>query len=84
MSRLGEFMTVVPLDTMPGRKTLRWAVMDRHGGDLGMIEWDNGWRQYVFFPHALAQFSAGCLSDIAAFLAEKRNARAAAPTGAEK
>lgn len=77
MSALGQFMQVFPLDSRKGSKTLRWAVFDRHGGDLGLIEWDNGWRQYVFIPSPACQFSAGCMVDIAHFLVANRGARVA-------
>lgn len=53
------------------RKTKVWTCFNiGHGVVLGVVEWEIGWRQYIFSPHSECIFSKGCLDDIASFLSE--------------
>ncbi len=47
----------------------------RHGEELGTVQWFAGWRQYCYFPTCPADYSAGCLRDIAEFLDALRETR---------
>jgi hypothetical protein len=64
---LGSYMVAEEMPN-PGRKTRRWSVTARSGGTLGIVQWYGAWRQYVFQPGTMSEFSAGCLRDLAAFL----------------
>lgn len=35
---------------------------------LGIVRWENGWRQYVFCPRNQTIWSVGCLEDLRQFL----------------
>ena len=47
-----------------------WIVRTRRGTALGMIEWYNRWRQYIFRPKPHTEYNNTCLQDIANFLGE--------------
>ncbi|MBW7995383.1 MAG: hypothetical protein FVQ81_02185 [Candidatus Glassbacteria bacterium] len=69
---IGKHLAVREQPQKRGRKTRRWHVQSRSEGKLlGIVEWHSPWRQYNFDPNYGTTFSAGCLSDIAAFLKEK-------------
>lgn len=62
----------------PKRKTSRWAIWNHGTGDhLGEIQWDRGWRQYVYIIPGVGEykFSRGCLSDISHFLQQLMDER---------
>ena len=42
---------------------------------LGVVEWQNGWRQYVFVPRWETVYAANCLRDLAAFVQEVNEAK---------
>jgi hypothetical protein len=61
-------------------KTSKWSCLNNKSDDcLGMVRWDGGWRQYVFWPEDCCMFSNGCLRDIADFL-DQLNAKQKAKT----
>ena len=51
-------------------KTKYYECLNNSTGDpLGIVEWEGGWRQYIFTPNSTADiFSAGSLIDIADFI----------------
>ena len=52
-------------------KTFRWHCNNiRLGHTLGIVKWDGAWRQYCYFPEPGCVYSAGCLKDIADFIAQ--------------
>ena len=52
-----------------GRKTDRWVILSKSGGDeLGTVSWYGPWRQYVFEPFEGCVFNCGCLESIENFL----------------
>ena len=52
-------------------KTKAWTCKNRKsGGTLGWVQWENGWRQYVFTPDFECIFSTGCLKDIQDFITQ--------------
>lgn len=53
-----------------GPKTSIWSCRTKNAEELGTIRWYGPWRQYCFFPTVQAVYSAGCLRDIAAFIAQ--------------
>ena len=64
-----KYMTVRPLAQEGARSTMKWAVVNvASGATLGEIKWYGAWRQYCFFPARDTVFSAGCMTDLAAFL----------------
>lgn len=65
---LGKWMTADLMEQIPGRKTHRWRVSNRAGITLGVVEWQSGWRQYVFVPSWETIYAASCLRDLAAFV----------------
>jgi hypothetical protein len=65
MSKWIEFM---PEPLASGKKTKRWAVSAKEGGDrLGSIQWYGPWRQYTFQPAANTIYERQCLRDLADF-----------------
>ncbi len=57
-------------------KTKVYAIINKkHGGILGLIKWNSGWRQYCFFPQFDTVWSAGCLNDVINFIAELKKER---------
>ena len=62
-----EFLDVTPDD--PTRKTKVFEVASKHDDSiLGMIQWDGGWRQYVFEPCENCKWSWDCLSQLSDFI----------------
>ena len=52
--------------------TKEWEVVSvRDNGPLGCIEWNYGWRQYVFRPDLETEWSWDCLQSIVDFLKEQ-------------
>ena len=52
-------------------KTNRYMVSaNRDSAILGEVVWSGRWRQYVFAPKDYTSYSAGCLCDVADFLAD--------------
>lgn len=48
-----------------------WYVGTKRGNAiLGLIAWNAQWRQFVFRPLDMAEFSGDCLADLAEFLTE--------------
>ena len=46
-----------------------WAIVCcRHGNRLGDVRYHPGWRQYVFEPRGITQFSYDCLDEMRRFL----------------
>lgn len=56
------------------RKTRQFYVFNRTTDcDLGYIEWDRGWRQYVYVTPQTEipyKFSRGCLDDLSHFIGQ--------------
>ena len=51
--------------------TGNWICINKAGEELGLVEYKNGWRQFVFSvsnSFAGIDFNFGCLEDIADFL----------------
>ncbi len=59
----------------PKGTTCVWEVETLDGTLLGLIKWYPQWRQYCFFPGINTLHNAGCLNDIADFMADNRRAR---------
>lgn len=58
-------------DSVAGAKTKSWNVCAVGSNYLlGHIAWYWAWRQYVFWPEMGSIWSAGCLQDVAAFVAK--------------
>jgi hypothetical protein len=58
------------------RKTKIWECLNIKSQNLlGHIEWESGWRQYVFAPSDNCIFSVGCLQDIIHFIEEHKHER---------
>ena len=47
-----------------------WIVLTNKDSPLGTITWYSRWQQHVFDPVVGTTYSAGCLTDIAAFIVE--------------
>lgn len=74
MSDLPKHIRFVEHEILPGQKTNRWFVLNKHDDDeLGEIAWYGPWRQYCFSTFGGTVYSPGCLSDIAEFCARKTN-----------
>lgn len=60
-------------------RTSVWSCRNnRNNGELGVIRWYSGWRQYCYFPTGGSVYSMGCLNDIQTFvkcLAEENRRR---------
>ena len=67
---LGKWMIANLLPRLDGRKTQRWAIWNHSGVYLGVVKWEGGWRQYVFWPEPSTLWAASCLTDLAAFVAD--------------
>ncbi len=50
------------------RKTKRFMIFNRSDVYIGEVSWQNGWRQYCFFPASGTVFSRSCLADIQHFI----------------
>jgi hypothetical protein len=60
----------------PERKTKTFIVVSQHDqSSLGRIEWDGGWRQYVFKPHSGCQWSWDCLWELSEYIKRLMEAR---------
>lgn len=59
-----------------GRKTDRWLVYAKGGGQLGQIHWFGAWRKYAFYPLAETLYEPTCLRDIATFIEDRMAERA--------
>jgi len=65
--------------SLRGRRTRRWAVVNKERGDhLGEISWYGPFRQYSFCPSGTAVFERQCLRDIANFCELQTRAHRAA------
>jgi hypothetical protein len=55
---------------IPHRKTKSFVVRNKiNRTDLGVVEWDTAWRQYIFVPLIISlKFGGGCLREIADFI----------------
>jgi hypothetical protein len=57
------------MDDSGKSKTTKWSCCNKKsGGELGIVKWYPGWRQYCYFPTVQAVYSVGCLKDIAEFI----------------
>ena len=65
---IGRYMVASEVGPIPGRVTQRWLIECRHGTALGHVQWLSSWRQYVFLPAPMTEYSAGCPQDMASFL----------------
>lgn len=74
---IGKWMYAQRLPQIRGRKTARWEVFNNRGIRLGMIKWENGWRQYVFWPAPHTLYAASCMEDLAAFVRSVNTAQKA-------
>ena len=60
----------VPGETEDGKPV--YAVINRRSGDnIAFIVHDGQWRQWVLLPGDDTQWSAGCLTDVQAFIRER-------------
>lgn len=72
MSHISIVPAVAPLPP----RTLVWDVINIRSGDqIGQIRFYGPWRQYCFLPAPATVFSAGCLGEIAEFIAAHKNDR---------
>lgn len=80
---MAKWIRFDPIPVPPDRKTQRWHVVAKQrGDDLGVIEWDTGWRRYVFAPYEGSVYEQDCLRDIASFIEDetrKHKAASSAP-----
>lgn len=60
------FIDFVQAGSSASRKTARWVVYAKGGGQLGSVSWYPRWRCYAFFPQG-GVFERGCLREIADF-----------------
>ncbi len=66
-----KYLAFQELIRVEGRKTAVYSCRNKRSGEeLGQIRWYGAWRQYCYFPTVQAVYSAGCLRDIAGFMAE--------------
>lgn len=65
-----QYIKFVEAPRLPvDRKTSVWSVMNiRHNDQIGIIQWDGGWRQYVFTAFPSTIWSSGCLKDVQEFI----------------
>lgn len=68
---LGEFMRAEIITPEKPRKTTVWAVLAANGSQLGIVQWNNHWRRYVFQPMEACMFDAACLAALQEFLTTK-------------
>lgn len=53
-----------------------WYINNKkHGDELGWVSFEPAWKEFVFCPNEMADFSAECLSDLASFLTELNKER---------
>ena len=52
-------------------KTKSFGIYSKDGHFLGMIEWRNGWRQYVLEPIRNTTWAVSCLNDVIRFIGEQ-------------
>lgn len=57
------------------RKTSTFEVKTKDGVPLGYVVWRSGWRQYVFSPLDLTNFSHDCLAEISRFIISRMEER---------
>jgi hypothetical protein len=56
-------------DTTYEGKTTKWNVLNNKSEHLlGIVKWQNTWRQYCFFTEGDCIFSVGCMLDIIDFM----------------
>ena len=61
---------------LSGRTTPRYFVINKAGNfRLGVVQWENRWRQYVFAPDDHTIYARSCLDDVSQFLASLRVGR---------
>ncbi|MCB7129197.1 MAG: hypothetical protein J3T61_06650 [Candidatus Brocadiales bacterium] len=65
-----KYIEFVPLRN-PGKKTRLWNVMSYEDELLGFIQYNTGWRRYVFFPNSPTYYEQDCLRKIADFVEEQ-------------
>ena len=64
---MSEYIRFELLRKLP--KTLHYTVFNISSDDiLGWIKWNNGWRQYCFYPLHSTFFSGGCMEYIVDFI----------------
>lgn len=67
-----EFIHFIQTKQHP--KTSEWSCRNnRSNKELGIIKWYGPWRQYCFSPTVPADYSKGCLNDIASFIEDLQN-----------
>jgi hypothetical protein len=65
-----DYLRFVEKPRLPARATGVYGVLNKKSEtELGMVRWHGPWRGYCFFPTIQAVYSAGCLKDIADFIA---------------
>ena len=53
----------------PKRKTKVYQVLNsKLNIDLGLINWNTGWRKYCFYPEKFTVFDSNCLNEINEFM----------------
>lgn len=58
------------------KKTKTFAISSISTGDfLGVVKWNNGWRQYCFYPDSDTHWSNGCLQEVKDFIGKLMCAR---------
>jgi len=76
-----SYLTFVRCD-VPGRKTPVFEVQPvTDSARLGAVKWYAPWRRYCFYPAPDTIFDAGCLDELAAFIAERMRERKMARAG---
>ena len=71
-----SYVSFVDEGPTPSGKTRRWTVRNqRSNGLLGWIKWYGAWRRYCFYPRGDIVLSAGCMTDITAFIEHRMQER---------
>lgn len=69
MKTIYEYIRFDEQPRLNGLKTKQWKCQNiKSNTTLGLVCWENGWRQYIFEPIGNTIFSNGCLRDISEFL----------------
>jgi len=56
-------------------KTKVFGVYSKKGAFLGLIQWRNGWRQYVLEPIMGTVWANSCLADVQRFIKNQMESR---------
>jgi len=56
-------------------KTKVFGIYSKKGEFLGLVQWKNGWRQYVLEPIRNTIWAVSCLEDVTRFIKELMESR---------